>query len=194
VAARQRSVVDREQDEKFMRMALEEAQRAGQKGEIPVGALLVKKDQVLARAHNRCIELSDPTAHAEILALRRAGERLGNYRLNDTVMYVTIEPCPMCVAAMIHGRISRLIFGASEPKFGAIESKFKLLRGNAFYHHFAVTRGVLETECGEVLKSFFRKKREAKKQFGVGSSEFGVKNKKSPGSRLKAHRYKVTPV
>jgi tRNA(adenine34) deaminase len=165
-----------------MRMALEEAQRAGQKGEIPVGALLVRKDQVLARAHNRCIELSDPTAHAEILALRRAGERLGNYRLNDTVMYVTIEPCPMCVSAMIHGRISRLIFGASEPKFGAIESKFKLLRQNGFNHHFEVTRGVLETECGEVLKSFFKKKRTSKKK--VRSSEFGVGSKRQKDSRV----------
>ena len=162
--AHQRSMIEREQDEKFMRMALEEAQRAEQKGEVPVGALLVKKDQVLARAHNRCIELNDPTAHAEILALRRAGQRLGNYRLNATVMYVTIEPCPMCVSAMIHGRISRLIFGASEPKFGAIESKFKLLRQNSFNHHFEVTRGVLETECGEVLRSFFKKKRTSKKK------------------------------
>ena len=178
----QRSMIEREQDEKFMRMAMEEAQRAGQKGEIPVGALLVKKDQILARAHNRCIELSDPTAHAEILALRRAGERLENYRLNDTVMYVTIEPCPMCVAAMIHGRISRLIFGASEPKFGAIESKFKLLRENAFYHHFEVTRGVLETECAEVLKSFFKKKRTSKKK--VRSSESGVGSKRQKGSRV----------
>jgi tRNA(adenine34) deaminase len=164
-------VIEREQDEKFMRMAIKEAQRAGQKGEIPVGALLVKKNQVLARVHNRCIELNDPTAHAEILALRRAGQRLGNYRLNATAMYVTIEPCPMCVSAMIHGRIGRLIFGASEPKSGAIESKFKLLRENGFNHHFEVTRGVLETECAEVLKSFFKKKRTSGKQFGVGSSE-----------------------
>ena len=171
MVAHQRSGIEREQDEKFMRMALEEAQRAGQKGEIPVGALLVKKDQVLARAHNRCIELNDPTAHAEILALRRAGERLGNYRLNATVMYVTIEPCPMCVSGMIHGRISRLVFGASEPKFGAVESKFKLLRGNGFNHPIGVTRGVLETECAEVLRSFFKKKRTSGKQFGVGSSE-----------------------
>jgi tRNA(adenine34) deaminase len=192
-------VVEREQDEKFMRMALEEAQRAGQKGEIPVGALLIRKGQVLARAHNRCIELSDPTAHAEILALRRAGERLGNYRLNDTVMYVTIEPCPMCVAAMIHGRISRLIFGASEPKFGAIESKFKLLREDGFNHHFEVTRGVLETECGEVLRSFFKKKRTLKKkvrsrEFAClpAGREFGVKSSKARGSKLNAHRYKVT--
>ncbi len=179
-------MIEREQDEKFMRMALEEAQQAGQKGEIPVGALLVKKDQVLARAHNRCIELNDPTAHAEILALRRAGQRLGNYRLNATVMYVTIEPCPMCVSAMIHGRISRLIFGASEPKFGAIESKFKLLRQNGFNHHFEVTRGVLETECAEVLRSFFKKRRASKKT--VRSWEFGVRSEKEPSSGLKAER------
>ena len=171
MVAHQRSVIEREQDEKFMRMALEEAQRAGQKGEVPVGALLVKKGQVLARAHNRCIELNDPTAHAEILVLRKAGERLGNYRLNATVMYVTIEPCPMCVSAMIHGRISRLIFGASEPKFGAVESKFKFLRENGLNHHFGVTRGVLQNDCAEVLRSFFKKKRASKKN----SSELGVR-------------------
>jgi len=174
VVAHQRSAIGREQDEKFMRMALEEAQQAGRKGEVPVGALLVKRDQVLARAHNRCIELNDPTAHAEILALRKAGKSLGNYRLNDTVLYVTVEPCPMCVSAMIHGRISKLIFGASEPKFGAVESKFKLLRENGFNHHFEVTRGVLEDECAEVLRSFFGKKRASKKN----SSESGVRSEK----------------
>ena len=172
--AYQRLVIERERHEKFMRMALEEAQRAGQKGEVPVGALLVKKDQVLARAHNRCIELNDPSAHAEILALRKGGKRLRNYRLNATAMYVTIEPCAMCVSAMIHGRISRLIFGASEPKFGAVESKFKLLQEDGFNHPFEVTRGVLEAECREVLRSFFKKKRALKKKgqrLGARSSE-----------------------
>ena len=101
---------DRELDEKYMKMALEEAELAGQRGEVPVGAVLVKEDCVLSKDHNRCIELSDPTAHAEVLILRKAGEALGNYRLNDTVMYVTAEPCPMCVSAMIHGRISQISF------------------------------------------------------------------------------------
>jgi len=140
-------------------MALEEAKRAGQEGEVPVGALLVKGDQILARSHNRCIELHDPTAHAEILALRKGGEMLGNYRLNDTVMYVTAEPCPMCASAMVHGRISRLVFGTVEPKFGAVESKFKFLDDTCLNHRVEVKRGILEKECAEVLGLFFRERR-----------------------------------
>jgi len=146
-------------DEKYMKMALEEAEKAGQRGEVPVGAILLKGDQVLAKDHNRCIEFSDPTAHAEILVLRKGGEILKNYRLNDTVMYVTAEPCPMCVSAMVHSRISRLVFGALEPKFGAVESKVKLLDDNGLNHKVKVDRGILGKECGEVLKGFFRGKR-----------------------------------
>ena len=146
-------------DEKYMKMALEEAEKAGQRGEVPVGALLLKGDQVLAKDHNRCIELSDPTAHAEILVLRKGGEILKNYRLNDTVMYVTAEPCPMCVSAMVHGRISRLVFGALEPKFGAVESKFKLLDDKGSNHKVKVDRGILEKECFQILKGFFKERR-----------------------------------
>jgi tRNA(Arg) A34 adenosine deaminase TadA len=159
-------------DEECMEIALEEAEKAGQKGEIPVGAIIIKGERVLSKDHNRCIELCDPTAHAEILALRKAGGVLGNYRLDDTVMYVTMEPCPMCISAMIHARISRLVFGALEPKFGAVESKFKLLQGNNFYHRFEVVRGILEKECAEILKSFFRKRR-AKRETRNPSYEFG---------------------
>jgi tRNA(adenine34) deaminase len=150
---------DKKFDEKYMKMALKEAEEAGRKGEVPVGAILVKEDWVLAKDHNRCVELNDPTAHAEVLVLRKGGKELGNYRLNDTVMYVTAEPCPMCVSAMIHGRISRLVFGAREPKFGAVESKFKLLDGNGFNHKVKVERGILEKECAEILKLFFKEKR-----------------------------------
>jgi tRNA(adenine34) deaminase len=150
---------DNEVDEKYMRMALEEAQKAGRGGEIPVGAILLNGDRVLARDHNRCIELNDPTAHAEILVLRKGGKRLGNYRLNETVMYVTAEPCPMCVSAMVHGRIRRLVYGALEPKFGAVESKFKLLSNSGLNHKVNVDRGILEKECGEVLKTFFKERR-----------------------------------
>jgi len=150
---------DKKFDERYMEMALEEAEEAGLKGEVPVGAILVKGDRVLAKDHNRCIELNDPTAHAEVLVLRKGGEVLGNYRLNNTVLYVTAEPCPMCVSAMIHGRISRLVFGASEPKFGAVESKFRLLDGNDFNHKVKVEKGVLEKECAEILKLFFKGKR-----------------------------------
>ena len=151
--------MDKELDERYMKMALEEAEKAGEKGEVPVGAILLKGDQVLARDHNRCIELSDPTAHAEILVLRRGGEILRNYRLNGTAMYVTAEPCPMCVSAMVHGRISRLVFGTPEPKFGAVESKFKLLNDHGLNHKVKIDRGILEKECASLLKTFFRERR-----------------------------------
>ena len=149
----------KEFDEMYMRMALEEAEKAGARGEVPVGAVLLKGDQVLAKNHNRCIELSDPTAHAEILVLRKGGEILRNYRLNGTAMYVTAEPCPMCVSAMVHGRITRLVFGAPEPKFGAVESKFRLLGDQGLNHRVKVDQGILEKECGEILKVFFRGRR-----------------------------------
>ena len=156
--------VHSEIDEQFMRMALEEAEKAGKNGEVPVGAVLVKGDQVLARDHNRCIEHHDPTAHAEILVLRKGGRSSRNYRLNETVMYVTAEPCPMCASAMVHGRISKLVFGALEPKFGAVESKFQFLKDNGLNHKVAVERGVLEEECAEVLKGFFKERRSKDKR------------------------------
>ena len=151
--------MNKEVDEKYMKMALEEAEKAGERGEVPVGAILLKGDQVLVRDHNRCIELSDPTAHAEILVLRRGGEILRNYRLNGTVMYVTAEPCPMCVSAMVHGRISRLVFGSFEPKFGAVESKFRLLDDQRLNHKVKVDWGILGKECGEILRVFFEERR-----------------------------------
>jgi tRNA(Arg) A34 adenosine deaminase TadA len=168
--------MDREFHEVYMKMALKEAEKAGARGEVPVGAILLKGYQVLAKDHNRCIELSDPTAHAEILVLRKGGEILRNYRLNGTVMYVTAEPCPMCVSAMVHGRISRLVFGSCEPKFGAVESKFKLLSGKGLNHKVKVQRGILEKECGEILKVFFRERRSNITK--VRSREFGVRDAK----------------
>jgi tRNA(adenine34) deaminase len=151
--------MDKKFDESHMKLALEEAEKAGARGEIPVGAILLKGDGVLARDHNRCIELSDPTAHAEILVLRKGGEILGNYRLNGTVMYVTAEPCPMCVSAMVHGRISRLVYGSVEPKFGAVESKYRFLNDEGLNHKVKVDGGVLEKECAEMLRVFFKQKR-----------------------------------
>ncbi len=142
-----------------MAMALAKAREGGRRGEVPVGAVLVKGDRVLAEDHNRCISENDPTAHAEVLVLRKAGVILGNYRLKDTVMYVTTEPCPMCLSAMIHARISRLVFGALEPKFGAVESKMRLLREKGLNHRFDVKGGILEKECSEILRSFFKKRR-----------------------------------
>jgi tRNA(adenine34) deaminase len=164
-------------DEKYMRMALREAELAARSGEVPVGAVLVKGDRVIAGDHNQCIKRSDPTAHAEVLVLRKAGEVLRNYRLSDTVMYVTTEPCPMCISAMIHARISRLVFGTLEPKFGAVESRFKLLREKGLNHPLEVTRGILENECTEILKSFFKNRRDSKKRV----------------RRMKCNRREVTP-
>ncbi len=155
-------IEDKRLDEGLMKMALEEAEEAGRKGEVPVGAVLVKGNRILARDHNRCIELKDPTAHAEVMVLRKGGEVLGSYRLNDTTMYVTAEPCPMCVSAMMHGRISKLVFGTPEPKFGAVESKFRLLDGHGFNHKVKVEQGVFKKECAEVLKSFFKGRRTSK--------------------------------
>jgi tRNA(adenine34) deaminase len=175
-----RSMEDKKPDKKYMRMALEEARKAGQRGEVPIGAVLVKEGQVIAKDYNRCIELHDSTAHAEVLVLRKAGEILKNYRLNDTVVYVTAEPCPMCASAMVHSRISRLVFGTLEPKFGAVESKFKLLQDNGVNHKIEVRRGVLEKECAEILKDFFQErrtngKRVRSREFArPGPGEFGV--------------------
>ena len=150
---------DRERDEVYMRMALAEALKAGREGEVPVGAVLTKGNRVLARDHNRCIQRNDPTAHGEILVLRKSGKILKNYRLKDTVLYVTIEPCPMCTSAMVHSRISRLVFGAPEPKFGAVESRFNLLAGGGLNHRIEIERGVLGEGCADVLRRFFREKR-----------------------------------
>jgi tRNA(Arg) A34 adenosine deaminase TadA len=151
--------MDKEFDERMMKMALEQAERGRERGEVPVGAVLLKGHQVLAEDHNRCIEFSDPTAHAEILVLRKGGEILRNYRLNGTVMYVTAEPCPMCVSAMVHGRISRLVFGSCEPKFGAVESRFRLLNDQGLNHKVKVDQGILEKECSEILRVFFKQRR-----------------------------------
>ena len=157
---------EKEVDEKYMKMALEEAEKASQRGEVPVGAILLKEGRVLVKDHNRCIELNDPTAHAEILVLRKGGKILKNYRLNDTVMFVTAEPCPMCVSAMVHSRISRLVFGTPEGKFGAVESKFKLLNHPDLNHKIKVDRGILENKCADLLKNFFRERRSPIKRRG----------------------------
>jgi tRNA(adenine34) deaminase len=149
-------------DQRFMKMALEEAKKAVCKGEVPVGAILVKGDRILARDHNRCIELNDPTAHAEIQVLRKGGEILRNYRLNNTTLYVTAEPCPMCASAMIHGRISRLVFGTPEPKFGAVRSRIELFKNNLLHHSLRIDQGILEKECADTLKEFFKDKRAKK--------------------------------
>ena len=146
-------------DEKWMELALEEAALAREAGEAPVGAVIVRGEELLARAHNRPISLHDPSAHAEILAIRRAAAATGNYRLAGTTLYVTLEPCIMCAGAIIHARIERLVFGAADPKNGAATSLYRLFEDRRFNHAVAVTGGVLWEACAEILSGFFREKR-----------------------------------
>jgi len=141
-----------------MRMALDEAESALESGEVPVGAVITMEDRVLAKAHNSPILMKDPTAHAEILAIREAANRTENYRLTGTTIYVTIEPCTMCAGAIIHARIARLVFGATDPKGGAI-SLYDMFGDKKLNHFVDVTGGVLEEECGKILSRFFREKR-----------------------------------
>ena len=148
-----------DRDEEFMRLALAEAEKALLAGEVPVGAVIVRGGEVVASAHNGPVGLKDPSAHAEILALRRAAAAEGNYRLAGTTLYVTIEPCLMCAGALIHARVSRLVFGASDPKSGAIVSLYGVLQDARLNHRVDVTGGVLREACSEILSRFFREKR-----------------------------------
>jgi tRNA(adenine34) deaminase len=141
-----------------MRLALEQARRGSKAGEVPVGAVLVKGGEVIAAAFNRPIRASDPTAHAEVLALRAAGRRLGNYRLGGTTLYVTIEPCLMCVGALVNARVSHVVFGAPELKSGALVSLLDPHR-LPLNHRFRVTGGVLEEECRGLIRMFFQFRR-----------------------------------
>lgn len=146
-------------DASWMRLALQQAQRAADVGEVPVGAVLVRGDEVLAEGYNCPISAHDPTAHAEIVVLRAAAKAVGNYRLPGTTLYVTIEPCAMCVGAMIHARVERVVFGAPEPRAGAVISSQQLLDATHFNHRVIYTGGVLADECASILKKFFRAKR-----------------------------------
>lgn len=148
-------------DEYWMIQALEQARFAQSCGEIPVGAVIVAGDKLLGVGYNRAITAVDPSAHAEIEALRAAAHSSGNYRLPGTTLYVTIEPCTMCVGAMIHARIDRLVYGASEPRAGAVESNLSLLGRTCYNHSIAVKSGVLADQCGGLIRDFFRKKRNA---------------------------------
>lgn len=143
----------------FMKMAMEEAQKAYNCGEVPVGAVLVYKGNIVATAHNSPIMSNDPSAHAEMLVLRQAGEKTRNYRLADAELFVTIEPCVMCAGAIIQARLARLIFGARDPKCGAVVSLYNVLNDERLNHQVKVTEGILREECGEILSRFFREKR-----------------------------------
>lgn len=146
-------------DEHWMRLALEQARIGAAGGEVPVGAVLVQDGALLAAGYNRPIAAHDPTAHAEIDALRRAALALGNYRLSGSTLYVTIEPCTMCAGAMIHARVSRLVFGALEPRSGAVCSHFRLLDAEVYNHRISYTGGVLAAECSALMTEFFRGRR-----------------------------------
>ncbi len=146
-------------DEYFIEVALEEARLAYEEDEIPVGAVITMGEKILARAHNAPISGNDPSAHAEILAIRKAAERIGNYRLCETTLYVTIEPCVMCAGAIIQARIPRVVFGAPDPKNGAVVSLYNILEDGRLNHSAEVIGGVLGDECGEILSRYFREKR-----------------------------------
>ena len=142
-----------------MRAALELAREARERGEVPVGAVLVMDGEIVGRGFNQPVSLNDPTAHAEIVALRRAGQDIGNYRLPGSTMYVTIEPCQMCVGAMVHARVARVVYGTPEPKAGAIESAMRAHEHPSLNHRLEVTARVLEAECRDVIQAFFKERR-----------------------------------
>jgi tRNA(adenine34) deaminase len=153
-------IVAADGDELFMRMALEEARKAGERGEVPVGAVIVDEQQnILAVGSNNSIGESDPAGHAEMVAIRTAGKNIGNYRLLNTTIYVTIEPCVMCAGAMIHARVGRLVYGAPDPKTGGVVSCYQVGGDDKLNHQLKVEGGFLAEECAELLTSFFRKKR-----------------------------------
>jgi tRNA(adenine34) deaminase len=146
-------------DHEFMELAVQEALQASQAGEVPVGAVLVQDGEVVARDHNRPISLNDPTAHAEILALRAGAARMGNYRLSGCELYVTIEPCLMCAGAIVQSRVSRLIYGARDEKGGAVKSLYHILEDPRLNHRVRVIEGVLGEQCQEIMQAFFSARR-----------------------------------
>ena len=149
--------------EKFMALGLIEAKKAGQMGEVPIGAILVSdQGAVISAAHNRTIDLTDPTAHAEILVLRDAAQKINNYRLLNTTLYVTVEPCIMCMGAIVHARISNLVFGAGDPKWGAAGSLYDFSEDSRLNHRVNITKGICEQECRSLMQDFFRAKRVSK--------------------------------
>ncbi len=154
-------------DHAFMRMALEHARRAVKMQEVPVGAVLVQGEILLTAATNRPITMSDPTAHAEILAIREAARIIGNYRLPKTTLYVTLEPCIMCMGAILHARIQRLVFGALDPKTGAAQSRYTIGTDNLLNHHLEITGGILGKECSRLLTDFFKERRRGRNEGAI---------------------------
>ena len=147
------------EDKKWMSLALEQARKAEEEGEVPVGSILVKDGLLIAKAHNQPISTNDATAHAEIQVLRAAGKELKNYRLTGTSLYVTLEPCAMCLGAIMHARVERVVFGAHDPKTGVCGSSENLMDANCFNHKINLVSGVLENESKQLLKNFFNSRR-----------------------------------
>ena len=147
------------EDEKWMSLALEQARKAEEEGEVPVGAILVKDGLLIAKAHNQPISSNDPTAHAEIQLIRAAGKTLKNYRLTGTSLYVTLEPCAMCLGAIMHARVEHVVFGAYDPKTGVCGSSENLIEAKYFNHKINLVSGVLENESKQLLKNFFNSRR-----------------------------------
>lgn len=147
-------------NETFLQRAIERAREAESRGEVPIGALIVSAEgDVLAEASNETIERCDPTAHAEILAIRAAGQKIGNYRLTGTTVYSTIEPCAMCAGALVNARVARLVYGAPDERFGAVRSKFEICDSEILNHRIEIVTGVLEEECRKLMQDFFRERR-----------------------------------
>jgi len=151
-----------ELDEFFMRFALAEARQAREADEVPIGAVVVLDQQVVGYGHNQPVGSNDPTAHAEIIALRQAAQAIGNYRLTGATLYVTIEPCAMCAGALVNARIKRLVYGAADVRAGAVASVFQICTNSSLNHQAEVTPGILEAECRALMQSFFRQRRKPK--------------------------------
>jgi len=145
--------------DRFMQAAIDQARLALDAGEVPIGAVLVIAGDIVARAFNQPIRASDPTAHAEVLVLREAARSIGNYRLTDATVYVTVEPCLMCVGALVHARVREVVYGSDEPKTGALVSTVRALDSPGLNHRFEITAGVLEEPCRALMQEFFREKR-----------------------------------
>ena len=145
---------------KFMKLALNQAKKAGQKSEVPIGSILISESgEILSASHNQTVSFADPTAHAEIITLRKAAQKIMNYRLLSTTLYVTIEPCIMCMGAIVHARVSRVVFGAHDPKWGAAGSLYNFADDSRLNHRPEIINGICEDECRTLIKDFFREKR-----------------------------------
>ena len=157
-----------------MAAALEQARLGREAGEVPVGAVLVLDDVIVARAYNQPIRAVDPTAHAEVLVLRDAARELANYRLTGARVYVTVEPCLMCVGALLHARVREVVYGASEPRFGGLVSAVRALDSPALTHRFSIVGGVMEEECRDLIQQFFRDKRQSERGLEVAGRDSGT--------------------